>query len=496
MKRVALLALLGGVAALRPSSPAPSGPARVRTSLPSPYQRTAPPLLLAAEEKPPSTAGNVAAGMYSGLATVIDAAAFTSIVFGPVGLPLTIGLQHALAGFVAMQAVVTRFTTVPFVLAPTSYEVMPFLAKFAAIVAAAGVGGAPLLATVLAGSVVVGLLGSAIVFLSAEAPVDNVEKLLPPGLQAGLFAAIGWSLYMLAFDSLGLSFSFSSSMFAWASARLWLPANALGLSLWVAARKIDSPLLFPGFIASVTALVHAVRIFTGTSVAGARAAGWLMAEAAGAPATQLYASLSPSLVRWDLIFSSAGFAPLLSAALFGPAVNTVLNFVLLGPLFKRKLNLKRELRAHAGGAAAAAAAGGYSAYVAVSNTAIHCKVGGTDRLSTYVAAAVCALFLVAHPLCGSIGYVPTLVISAICVYIGADFLWDNLVEPFTAAIGSSDSEGKGLTLSRLARALLSVAGTWAVLIFCVKRDMLMGTVLGILGFQAAAYWKRRQAKAD
>ena len=174
----------------------------------------------------------------------------------------------------------------------------------------------------------------------------------------------------------------------------------------------------------------------------------------------------------------------------------MLNFVLLGPLFKRKLNLKRELRAHAGGAAAAAAAGGYSAYVAVSNTAIHCKVGGTDRLSTYVAAAVCALFLVAHPLCGSIGYVPTLVISAICVYIGADFLWDNLVEPFTAAIGSSDSEGKGLTLSRLARALLSVAGTWAVLIFCVKRDMLMGTVLGILGFQAAAYWKRRQAKAD
>ena len=111
---------------------------------------------------------------------------------------------------------------------------------------------------------------------------------------------------------------------------------------------------------------------------------------------------------------------------------------------------------------------------------------------------MCALFLLVHPLCGSVGYVPTLVISAICVYIGADFLWDNLVEPLTAAIGASGSgsEGKGLTLSGLVRSLFSVAGTWAVLIFCVKRDMLMGTVLGILGFQVAAYWKRRQAKGD
>ena len=437
-------------------------------------------------DKPPSTAGNVAAGMYSGLATVLDAAAFTSIVFGPVGLPLTIGLQHALVGFVVMQTVTTRLTDAGFVLAPTSYEVMPFLARFASVTAAAGVSSASLLATVLTGSLLVGLLGAVLVAISAEAPVDDVEKLLPPALQAGLFAAIGWSLYLLAYDSLGLSFSLSSGMLAWASARLWLPANALGLGLWLAARKIDSPFLFPGFIAAVTALVHSVRLLTGTSLAGARAAGWLMAEAAGAPATQLYASLSPALVRWDLIFSPAGFAPLLSAALFGPVVNTVLNFILLGPLFKRKLDLKRELRTHAAGAAAAAVGGGYSSYVALSNTAIHGKVGGTDKLSTYAAAAVGTLFLLVHPLCASVGYVPTLVIGAICVYIGADFLWDNLVEPFMAAFRRSS-----LTLRGLGRALGSVAGSWAVFLLCVKKDMLLGTVLGAVGFQIAGRYSKK-----
>ena len=205
---------------------------------------------------------------------MIDAAAFTSIVFGPVGLPLTIGLQHALVGFVVMQTVVTRLTGAGFALAPTSYEVMPFLAKFAAVAAAAGVGGASLLATVLAGSLVVGLLGAALVALSAEAPVDDVEKLLlPPALQAGLFAAIGWSIFLLAFDSLGLSFSLSPGMLAWASARLWIPANVLGIGLWFVSRRVDSPFLFPGFIGLTTYRARRPRAH-GTSVAArARRAG-------------------------------------------------------------------------------------------------------------------------------------------------------------------------------------------------------------------------------
>ena len=133
-----------------------------------------------------------------------------------------------------------------------------------------------------------------------------------------------------------------------------------------------------------------------------------------------------------MLFSSAAFPLLVSAALFGPVVNTVLNYLLFGPLFKTKLNVKRELRAHAAGAGLAAAGGGYSSYVALSNTAIHRKVGGTTKLSTYVAAAICALFVVAHPLCAVVGYMPTLVVAAICVYIGADFLYDNLAEPFAA----------------------------------------------------------------
>jgi len=447
--------------------------------------------MLIAAEKPPSVVGNIAAGVYSGLATVIDAAAFTSIVFGPVGLPLTIGLQHALLGFVAMQTVVTRFAGTGFLLAPTSYEVMPFLARFASIVAAAGVGGASLLATVLTGSVLVGLLGALLVLAAAEAPVNDVEKLLPPKLQAGLFAAIGWSLYMLAFDSLGSRFSLSASMLDWASARLWLPANALGLGLWFTARRVNSPYLFPGFVAGVTGLVHAVRCWTGTSIADARAAGWLMSEAAGGPVTQLYLAFSPELVRWDLIFSPAGFSALLSAALFGPVINTVLNYILAGPLFKRKLDLRRELRTHAAGAAAAAVGGGYSSYIALSNTAIHLRVGGMTKLSTYVAAAVGALFLIAYPLCACVGYVPTLVIGAICVFIGAAFLHDNLVVPLGAALNES-AEGKGLTFEAVRLALGSVAASWLVLLICVKQNMLLGTVLGVLGFQAAGYLKQRQ----
>jgi hypothetical protein len=38
--------------------------------------------------------------------------------------------------------------------------------------------------------------------------------------------------------------------------------------------------------------------------------------------------------------------------------------------------------------------------------------------------------------------------------------------------------------------LSAVAGSWAVLLLCVKKDMLLGTVVGVLGFQMAARLKK------
>ena len=95
-------------------------------------------------------------------------------------------------------------------------------------------------------------------------------------------------------------------------------------------------------------------------------------------------------------------------------------------------------------------------------------VGGLNRYSCYAAAAVGLLFLVAYPLAGIVGYVPNLVIAAICVYIGADFLWDNLV---TAAAQNGAA---------------AAAGSIAVLALCVRKDMLWGSLLGVAGFKVAA----------
>lgn len=109
-------------------------------------------------------------------------------------------------------------------------------------------------------------------------------------------------------------------------------------------------------------------------------------------------------------------------------------------------------------------------------------MGGSRALSTYVAAAVALLFLVVHPLCGAVGYVPTLVISAICVYIGIDFLFYNLIAPLQDALNTPSSAA--YAGNRLP-ALGPVLGSWAVMAVCVQKDMLLGTLLGIVGFQIA-----------
>ena len=78
-------------------------------------------------------------GTYTGVMQFTFAAACASIIFAPVGLPLAIGIQHGLVGFVVTQAVVARTTSVRggVALAVPSFEVLPFLARFAVIAAGA-----------------------------------------------------------------------------------------------------------------------------------------------------------------------------------------------------------------------------------------------------------------------------------------------------------------------------------------------------------------------
>ena len=125
----------------------------------------------------PTMTGSIVAGTFTGIMQFTFAAACASIIFVPVGLPLTIGIQHALVGFVITQAVVAKTTSVKggVVLLSPSFEVLPFLTKFAMVVAGAvGTSAAPgvVLATVLAGSVLCNLISAVLLAVASELPVE------------------------------------------------------------------------------------------------------------------------------------------------------------------------------------------------------------------------------------------------------------------------------------------------------------------------------------
>ena len=414
-------------------------------------------------------------GLYSGLSVFLDAAAFATVCFLPAGLPIDVGIQHALIGFVLMQSWVCAVSPTGTIVTPVSYEVMPFLAKFAvsaskAMPASAAADGS-LLSTVLAGSMLISAAAGLLCALLARLPLGgSLEKLLPPALQAGLFAAIGWGLYTLAFETLMLEgLPFSPALLTWETARLWLPAHLLGLGLFLASRRTSHPALFPGFVVSVALLTHLVRVLTGTSLEQAQDSHWLMASTQGRPCTTLWASAYDlHKIDWGVILSGDALKELICAVLFGPVVNTLLNLVLIGPVIEAPVDLPSELNAAAAGSCATCLSGGYSAYIAVSNTAIHRKCGGTERLSCVLAAFVAALFFLVHPLFAVVGYVPTLVVAAICVYIGLDFLYDNIVD-FLMSNG-----------------LMKALASWAVLAICLFQDMLWGVIIGVTAFQLHA----------
>ena len=60
-------------------------------------------------------------------------------------------------------------------------------------------------------------------------------------------------------------------------------------------------------------------------------------------------------------------------------------------------------------------------------------------------------------------------IAGICVYIGVDFLYDNLLAPLLSSPSPAD--------------LRDAAASWAVLALCLYKDMLYGVVLGVAAFQ-------------
>jgi hypothetical protein len=116
---------------------------------------------LLAQAKPAAPANRVtdiAAGTYSGLvAGFLNCVVVASIVFEPVGLPLSIAVQHALTGFVITQLVVTKLTGVGALLTVPSFEALPFMARYAVLVSnALGPDQMPsVMATLLAGCLAV-----------------------------------------------------------------------------------------------------------------------------------------------------------------------------------------------------------------------------------------------------------------------------------------------------------------------------------------------------
>jgi len=100
----------------------------------------------------------VAAGVFTGLQCFIDSIMYASSVFA--GSPdLAVAIQSSLFGYALMQLVVTYFSGVRVLIAPVSYEVVPYLKDLSVIVRAA-VPTAAATPTMLAASCIVnGLAG-------------------------------------------------------------------------------------------------------------------------------------------------------------------------------------------------------------------------------------------------------------------------------------------------------------------------------------------------
>ena len=194
-------------------------------------------------------------------------------------------------------------------------------------------------------------------------------------------------------------------------------------SISASARRGNSPYVVPGILLAGIAVTHLVLALTGTTLAEARAAGWMFKAPAAVGLTPTWDFDDLSQFPWQVLPSLAGD---LFAVMFVTAVSTLLNTTGIEFVTKREADLQRELTTIGAANLTAAALGGYVSTISLSRTTLNYAAGGRGRLSGLTTAAVSALMLLVDP--GFLAYVPKFVLGGLLLYLGGALIYAWLIQ--------------------------------------------------------------------
>jgi sulfate permease, SulP family len=403
-------------------------------------------------------------GLVASVITVAYGLSFAALIFAP---PLNTWLAYGIAATFITSAIsaglVALRSSIPFTIAAPDGATAAVTATLAATVAERLIGAGPpddLLAPVMIVVAISTALTGILLFCLGLARAGGAIRFIPYPVIGGFLSATGWLMVSGAVhvitDQRLMRSSLASLLGPTTLAQL-AAATLVAIALYLALRRVRSPLLLPGVLLVATVLAHLAFAVFGLTLGDALALGWTFKAPTAVGLAPTWDFNDVRNFPWQLTPSLAAD---IFAVMFVTAITMLLNTTGIELVTRREADLQRELTTLGVANVAAAGLGGYVSCISLSRTTLTYAAGGRSRLCGLAVAAASALMLAVDP--SFLAYIPKFVLGGLLLYLGASLMYEWLVDAFRRI------------------SALEYASLLAIAILIVQVGFIAGVLIGVI----------------
>jgi SulP family sulfate permease len=373
---------------------------------------------------------NGSAGFVVAVFTVIASASFASLIFaGPLNGFVPTGIRMALLTAVIVGSLVALRSSCLVAIAIPQDRIVPILALLAAGVAVrmptASMEERGL--AVISAVVMVTLITGLFLYGLGRLRLGNLVRYVPYPVIGGFLAGSGWLLLLGGLRVMTghpIRPAMLPAMFGTPELWHWVPGFLLGGALFWISKRAKNQLLIPALLSLAIGMFYLALWLFGSSVADARAQGWLPDLPAGGGGIQLV-TFWPALktFSWGMLATNLS---VLATILVTSVVSILLTATALELSVEKDIDLNVELRAAGAASFLAGLAGGIVGFHSLSMSRLALSMGARSRWVGVVAAIFCAVALWIGP--AFVAMAPRLVCGGLLIFLGLIFLWEWVYE--------------------------------------------------------------------
>jgi len=382
--------------------------------------------------QPKVLVSSVSAGFLAGVIGAIRAISYASLIFsGALAVHLPTGLGMTVFSTAVSLAVVALTSTMPGMIATPLTAPAAILGMMAAAIASElqGEPAEAILATILLMVVTGSLLTAGLLLGLGFFKQGDRIRVIPYPVIGGFMAGTGWLLtrgFVQVTADLPLSWSSLGALLEPAALWCWLPGLGFAIALFTATRLWQQFWIMPATLLACVSLFFLLLWGSGSSLAAAREAGWLLGPFP--QGDQLWRPLTlqqVSQVHWlAIVHQGGGLLTLMLVSLLSLMLSNSSIELVIG----RDLSLNEEIKSIGLANLLSGLGGGMVGNQALPSTLLVNNMGATYRLSGLFAVIPSVAVLVLGS--SFLSYLPKALMGSVILYLGLTLLWKWLYEAY------------------------------------------------------------------